>query len=73
MAMSPSSVKVLGQFARERDSAIARYKAFVRQGMTQASPWEDGLRQQIHLGDEAFVTRMPAKREASELEEIPRV
>ena len=51
---------VLGQFGRKRDSAIARYKAFVRQGMTHASPWDDGLRQQTYLGDEALVTRMQA-------------
>ncbi len=63
---------VLGQFGRGRDSAIARYKAFVRDGAGQSSLWDEGLRQQIYLGDEAFVTRMQAKLEASDLDEVPR-
>jgi len=63
---------VLGQFARGRDQAIARYKAFVREGTSQSSPWEEGLRQQIYLGDEAFVSRMQARLEEADLEEVPR-
>ncbi len=63
---------VLGQFGRGRDPAIARYKAFVRQGTSQCSPWEEGLRQQIYLGDEAFVIRMQAGLEEADLDEVPR-
>ncbi len=63
---------VLGQFGRGRASAIARYKAFVRQGTGQANLWEQSLRQPIYLGDEAFVTRMQAKLAESDLAEVPR-
>ncbi len=63
---------VLAQFGRRRAQAIDRYKAFVRQGSGVASPWEEGLRQQIYLGDEAFVTRMQTRLEQADLDEVPR-
>ena len=44
----------------------------MRQGTGQASLWEESLRQQIYLGDEAFVTRMQAKLAESDLDEVPR-
>ncbi len=63
---------VLAQFGRRRAQAIDRYKAFVRQGSGVASPWQEGLRQQIYLGDEAFVTRMQTRLEQADLDEVPR-
>ena len=63
---------MLGQFGGRRDAAIAGYKAFVRQGADQSSPWETGLRQQIYLGGETFVTTMQAKLEQTSLDEVPR-
>jgi len=63
---------VLGQFGEERSRAQARYAAFVREGVGQASVW-DGLRHQIFLGNEAFVERHrgPSKP-AERLREVPR-
>ncbi len=63
---------VLAQFGRRRAQAVDRYKAFVRQGSGVASPWQEGLRQQIYLGDEAFVTRMQTRLEQTDLDEVPR-
>ena len=50
---------LLSQFGSARDQARRRYRAFVREGVGR-DIWQ-GLRQQIYLGDEAFVKRVQAK------------
>jgi putative transposase len=50
---------LLRQFGKVRKKARQRYQEFVLAGVGQRI-W-DGLRQQIYLGDDAFVTRMQAK------------
>ena len=40
--------------------------------LTPGCPWAESLRQQIHLGDEAFVTHMQAKLEEGDLDDVPR-
>jgi putative transposase len=47
---------LLSQFGPSREEARRRYRSFVHEGVGE-SIWQ-GLRQQIYLGDEAFVTRM---------------
>ncbi|MEA2080410.1 MAG: addiction module toxin RelE, partial [Pseudomonadota bacterium] len=49
---------LLGQFGRRRAEARRRCRQFVAEG--GASIWS-GLRQQIYLGDERFITRMQKK------------
>ena len=48
--------------AADRRRAARRYAALVAQGRDVAL-WDEGLRQQIYLGDEAFVDRMQALAE----------
>jgi hypothetical protein len=43
-------------FCPSREQARRRYRGFVHEGVGETI-WQ-GLRRQIHLGDEAFVTRM---------------
>jgi REP element-mobilizing transposase RayT len=50
---------LLSQFGASRDEARRRYRAFVYEGLGQ-DIWQE-LRQQIYLGDDAFVTRMQRK------------
>lgn len=50
---------LLSQFGEDREEARRRYSIFVLDGIGQ-SIWE-GLRQQIYLGDEAFVERMQSR------------
>ena len=50
---------VLSQFGSSREEARQRYRAFVYEGMGQ-NIWQ-ALRQQIYLGDDAFVTRVQSK------------
>jgi putative transposase len=50
---------LLSQFGSSRDEARRRYGAFVYEGVGQTI-WE-GFRQQIYLGDDAFVTRVQRK------------
>ena len=52
---------LLSQLGSERAAARRRYRTFVLAGVGQ-DIWQ-GLRQQIYLGDEAFVKRMQAKAE----------
>ena len=47
------------QFGPSREEARRWYRSFVHEGVGE-SIWQ-GLRQQIYLGDEAFVTRMQSK------------
>ncbi len=48
---------LLEQFNPERIKAQRMYQAFVEEGIRQVSPWE-GVREQIVLGDEGFITRI---------------
>lgn len=50
---------LLSQFGASREEARHRYRAFVDQGVGR-DIWQ-GLRQQIYLGDEAFVTHVQTK------------
>lgn len=50
---------LLSQFGPVREEARRRYRTFVLEGVGRGI-WE-GLRQQIYLGDEAFVKRMQAR------------
>jgi len=50
---------MLSQFGSSREEARRRYRAFVSEGVEQ-DIWQ-GLRQQIYLGDDAFVTRVQSK------------
>ena len=47
---------LLSQFGPSREEERRRYRSFVHEGVGETI-WQ-GLRQQIYLGDEAFVTRM---------------
>lgn len=51
---------VLALFAKQRAAARRRYVRFVADGIGEDGPWDD-LRQQIYLGDAAFVERMQGK------------
>ena len=63
---------VLAQFGKQRAAAQRRYRAFVAQGIGQASPWAQ-LRGQVLLGSKAFVERMkPGLQDKRRLREIPR-
>ena len=48
---------LLAQFAKRRDVARRKYEKFIAEGVGQDAPWE-GLKGQIFLGDEQFVSRM---------------
>ena len=50
---------LLSQFGSDRADACEHYRRFVLDGVGRGL-WE-GLRQQIYLGDEAFVERMQAE------------
>jgi len=63
---------VLAQFGKQRAAAQRRFRAFVAQGIGQASPWAH-LQGQVLLGSKAFVERMkPGLRDKRRLKEIPR-
>ena len=51
---------LLSMFARRKSVARERYVGFVAEGVGQPSPWRH-LRQQIYLGDEAFIRHMQAQ------------
>jgi putative transposase len=59
--------------AADRQRASARYAALVEEA-AGASIWATGLRQQVFLGDEAFVARMQAMAEPARTrsKEVPR-
>ena len=64
---------LLAQFGARRTTARRRYEKFVLEGMAAGSIWE-GLRQQIFLGDEKFVSQMQKKAEVQgDRLSIPRV
>ena len=50
---------LLSQLGPSREEARRRYRSFVHEGVGETI-WQ-GLRQQIYLGDEVFVTRMQSK------------
>ena len=56
-----------------RTHAVARelYKQFVREGIQQASPWEE-VRGQIFLGNEAFLSRMARLMRGRRFTNVPR-
>jgi len=54
---------LLSQFGSSREEARQRYRAFVYEGAGQ-DIWQ-GLRQQIYLGNEAFVRRMQSQSQIS--------
>jgi putative transposase len=63
----------LGQFSPQRTTAREQYIDFVRAGVGLPSIWGN-LRNQIYLGDEAFVTQMQALNpENQQLTEVPRL
>jgi len=65
---------LLSAFAKRRSAAMAQYKVFVAEGRDQPAVWEQ-LRNQIYLGNEAFVEKMQAalskKKQDADLSEIP--
>ncbi len=68
---------LLGQFGRDRATAISRFIDYVRAGIGLPSIWE-GLRGQIYLGDEDFVAHMQAQAQTQpearpSLAEVPRM
>lgn len=54
---------LLVQFSKRRSLAQERYAQFVAEGINATSPWQN-LKGQVFLGDEQFVQRMQAHREA---------
>ncbi len=62
---------ILSSFAVRRSVAIERYKSFVSEGKNQPALW-DKLKNQIYLGNEAFVKRMMTKFPVNaDLSEVP--
>ncbi len=71
---SPSWLNIrhlLAEFGRAKPQAIEAYKQFVLEGAGQPSPWK-GIKNQVFLGDEKFVTSMQSKISGDDdLSEIP--
>ncbi len=62
----------LSQFGKQRANARRKYKAFVAEGTSQASPWPQ-VRGQVLLGSERFVGRLqPRLQDKRPLKEIRR-
>ena len=62
---------ILSAFAVRRSIAIERYKSFVLEGKNQPALW-DKLKNQIYLGNDAFVQRMMSKLPTNaDLSEVP--
>ena len=63
---------LLSQFGQQRTAAQRKYRAFVAEGISQRSPWEQ-LRGQVLLGSDRFVARLaPRLEDKRDLKEIPR-
>ena len=63
---------ILGNFGKQRKKAQDGYKAFVREGKNQPSPWEY-LKNQIYLGSDKFVEDMQCKLDPDQsLEGMPK-
>lgn len=56
---------LLSRFGRTRQNAVTHFEAYVRAGVAAPSVWRH-LRQQVYLGDEAFVTQALRRAEASD-------
>ena len=63
---------LLGQFADDRQKAIARYRDFVRAGVGLDGLWSD-LKAQVFLGGEHFVERMQSGLPDKDRREVPRL
>ena len=64
---------ILGNFAKHRKTAIAKYIDFVREGIGLPSLWGD-LQNQIFLGTEKFVNKQQSLIKKKEsLGEVPRL
>ena len=59
----PATNALLSQFGRRHGEARQGYRQFVQEGLAQGSLWLE-LRQQIYLGDDAFVKRVQFKDRA---------
>lgn len=62
---------LLSLFATHRAEARQRYQRFVAEGVGQESLWTE-LRQQIYLGNDAFIKRMQTKVEGVDEMTVPR-
>ena len=63
---------VLSNFGKQRKRATEGYKAFVREGKNQPSPWE-GLKNQVYLGSDAFIEDTQCRiRQDQSLDDIPK-
>lgn len=62
---------ILAAFSRRKVEAVKRYRAFVSEGRNLPKPWIE-LKNQIYLGDDAFVDEMQSKiLPEKNLSEIP--
>ena len=62
---------ILSAFASRKSTAMERYQKFVAEGKNQPKPW-DLLRNQIYLGDDAFINKMQNMiDDDADLREIP--
>lgn len=57
---------LLASFGAVRNVALQAYRQFVSEGCGASSPWEE-LRQQIYLGDDAFVQATQARIDLTEV------
>ncbi|MDA3877116.1 MAG: transposase [Halothiobacillus sp.] len=65
--------RLLSGFGRRRSAAMEAYRRFVSEGRNQPSPWHD-LKQQVYLGDEAFVETMQRRLKVdASLDEVPAI
>lgn len=63
---------ILGLFSRKKGEAQKRYRQFVREGIHQASPWEE-LQAQVLLGKEGFIDKFKdLLSDKEQVKEIPR-
>ena len=74
LSVRPVWLKVdwlLSNFSKDKRAAIEKYRAFIAEGKNQPSPWQQ-LKNQIYLGDAAFVDEMQCKMtEDISLQEVP--
>ena len=63
---------MLSNFGKQRKRATEGYKAFVREGKNQPSPW-GGLKNQVYLGSDAFIEDTQRRiRQDQSLDDIPK-
>jgi REP element-mobilizing transposase RayT len=63
--------RVLDLFGSGRQLSQRRYREFVKQGLTQPSPWE-ALKGQVFLGSEQFLESMDRLLKGRHLDNVPR-